>query len=45
MLEENGNISPKDIDLIPIIDDVEEIVEVINEHYTHSLLRPNYKMT
>lgn len=45
MLEQNGNISPKDMDLIPIVDSVEEIVQIINEHYTHSLLRPNYKMS
>lgn len=44
MLEENGNISPKDLDLIPIMDDVEEIVKTINEHYTHSVLRPNFRM-
>jgi len=44
MLEKNGNISADDMDLIPIVDSVEEIVQIINEHYTHSLLRPNYKM-
>lgn len=44
MLEENENISPKDLDLIPIMDDLEEIVETINEHYRHSQLRPNYRM-
>jgi uncharacterized protein (TIGR00730 family) len=44
MLEENQNISEKDLDLIPIIDDVEEVVKIINEHYKHSTLRPNYTM-
>ena len=44
MLEENATISPKDLDLIPIMDDLEEIVETINEHYKHSQLRPNYRM-
>ena len=36
MLEENATISAKDLDLIPIMDDLEEIVETINEHYKHS---------
>ncbi len=44
MLEQNATISPKDLDLIPIVDEVEDIVKIINEHYTHSLLRPNYRM-
>lgn len=44
MLEENHAISEKDLDLIPIIDDVEEVVKIINEHYKHSSLRPNYTM-
>ena len=43
-LKEFGNISEKDLDLIPIIDDVEEVVKIINEHYKHSTLRPNYTM-
>ena len=44
MLQENGNINEKDLDLIPIMDDLEEIVDTINEHYKHSQLRPNYRM-
>lgn len=44
MLEDNQTISEKDLDLIPIMDDIEEIVKTINEHYTHSLLRPNFTM-
>lgn len=44
MLEENATISPKDLDLIPIVDDLQEIVNIINEHYKHSTLRPNYRM-
>jgi uncharacterized protein (TIGR00730 family) len=44
MLEENGTINPEDLDLIPIMDNIEEIIQRINEHYTHSLLRPNFTM-
>ena len=33
MLETYGNISPKDIDLIPIIDDPEEVIKVIHNFY------------
>lgn len=44
MLEQHQNVNPADLDLIPILDDVEEIVDCINEHYSHSILRPNYTM-
>lgn len=44
LLIENGNISPNDIELLPVVDDVEAIIEIINEHYKHSQLRPNYTM-
>lgn len=44
MLEKNNNISPKDLDLIPIVDDIESIIDIINEHYKHSVLRPNFRM-
>ncbi len=44
MLEKNATISAKDLDLIPVLDDIDEIVKTINEHYTHSQLRPNYRM-
>lgn len=47
MLEEFNNISVKDMDLIPITDDPEEIIRIINDFYTgeHSEeLRPNYEL-
>ncbi|MEM7106339.1 MAG: TIGR00730 family Rossman fold protein [Bacteroidota bacterium] len=44
MLDRNGNISPEDLDLLPIIDDEEEITEYINAFYDTSKLRPNYRM-
>ena len=46
MLEKEGNISPKDIDLIPIVDDPDEIMQIINEFYEVRAreLSPNYKL-
>ena len=47
MLGNHGNISPKDLDLIPITDDIEEVVNIINEFYEGdrpSRLRPNYEL-
>ena len=41
MLEKFANISPKDMDLIPIIDEPQEIIDVINEFYSHESLSPN----
>lgn len=47
MLEQEHNISPDDLDLIPITDDPEEIVKIINDFYSdeslHSL-KPNYEL-
>jgi uncharacterized protein (TIGR00730 family) len=47
MLEKAGNISSKDMDLIPLTDDVEEVVNIINDFYseekTHKL-QPNYEL-
>lgn len=34
MLEEHGNISPKDLDLIPITDDPDEVVKIILDFYS-----------
>lgn len=41
-----GNISPKDLDLIPIVDDPQEVVEIINEFYSadNQHLAPNYEL-
>ena len=46
MLDQYNNISPKDMDLIPIMDDPDEIVKYINDFYSGEdhLLEPNYTM-
>jgi len=47
MLEQQGNISPKDIDMIPIIDDPKEIVGIIENFYSEkeaNILEPNYEL-
>jgi uncharacterized protein (TIGR00730 family) len=47
MLEQFGTISPKDMDLLPVTDDIEEVVKIINEFYkedgTHTL-EPNLEL-
>lgn len=42
MGEENGNISPEDLDLIELVDTAEEAVESIDAFYSHYLLKPNF---
>lgn len=39
-------ISPKDMDLIPMTDDIEEVIGIINEFYADKqhILQPNYEM-
>jgi len=48
MLHEHGNISPKDLDLIPITDSIDEVMQVINDFYTNEghtgALEPNYTL-
>jgi len=46
MLDKFGNISPGDIDLIPIVDNVEDIVKIISDFYGTSAneLKPNYQL-
>jgi hypothetical protein len=45
MLEEENNIKAEDLDLIPITDDPEEVVAIINAFYdTQHKLRPNYEL-
>jgi uncharacterized protein (TIGR00730 family) len=47
MLQQAGNISPKDMNLLPITDDVEEVVKIINEFYAEEAphkLEPNYEL-
>lgn len=42
MLEKYINISPKDLDLIHLTDEVDEVVKIIDEFYANSKLRPNF---
>ena len=46
MLEEHQNISPEDLDLLPITDDPQEVVQIINDFYTTKgeELKPNYEL-
>lgn len=46
MLEQYANISPQDLDLIPITDDPTEALRIINEFYKESghNLGPNYEL-
>jgi hypothetical protein len=42
MCEKEGNIHPDDLALIKITDDIEEIVEIFNTHYSSSSLKPTF---
>ncbi|MDG2449602.1 MAG: LOG family protein, partial [Saprospiraceae bacterium] len=45
MLENNGNVSAKDMDLIPVVDDPEEVINIIHNFYdvdNIGELTPNY---
>jgi uncharacterized protein (TIGR00730 family) len=47
MLEKFGNIGAKDINLLPITDDIEEVVNYINDFYAEDgghTLKPNYEL-
>lgn len=47
MGEQEGNINPIDMDLIPSTDDIEEVVQIINDYYEGEKqvrLRPNYEL-
>ncbi|MBL0006334.1 MAG: TIGR00730 family Rossman fold protein [Saprospiraceae bacterium] len=46
MLEKENNIHPADLDLIPIMDDPDEVVKYINDFYAQrdDLLSPNYTL-
>jgi len=37
-----NNISPGDLDMIKVFDTADEVVEYINEFYTHNKLQPNF---
>ncbi len=42
MLETEHNLSPGDLDLIKIFDTPDEVVNYIDDFYTHNKLEPNY---
>jgi hypothetical protein len=42
MLEQEGNISPGDLEMIMIYDTSEEVIEHFREFYTHNKLGPNF---
>lgn len=46
MLEQEHNINPEDLDLMPIIDDPDEVVQYINKYYADrdNQLIPNYTL-
>jgi len=47
MLEKFGNISPRDMDLIPMVDTPEEVAQIVNAFYSEGAnhdLEPNYKL-
>ena len=46
MLEEFGNISPKDMDLIPVVDSPKEVIKIIHDFYSDDkhLIEPNLRL-
>jgi hypothetical protein len=42
MCEKEGNIHPDDLALIKITDDIDEIVDIFNTHYSSSSLKPTF---
>ena len=42
MLEEEHNVSPKDLDLVKIVDTADEAVKHIVDFYSKYLLKPNF---
>jgi uncharacterized protein (TIGR00730 family) len=42
MLEDEANISPKDLELFRVVDTAEEAVDIINNFYSKYLLSPNF---
>lgn len=46
MLDKYGNISPKDMDMLPITDDVDEVVQIVEDFYDKGkhTIEPNYDM-
>ncbi len=46
MLEQEHNINPADLDLLPIVDTPDEVIHIINGFYEtrHGALEPNYEL-
>ncbi len=46
LCDEFKTVSPKDMDLVPVTDDIEEVIRIVNEFYADKkhLLQPNYEM-
>lgn len=46
MLEKEHNISPKDLELLPIVEEPEEVIKIVNDFYTQKSgeLLPNYQL-
>jgi len=42
LLDQNGNISPKDMDLIHLVDSEDEVVDILNAFYNEYDLSPNF---
>ena len=42
LLEANGNISPKDLDLIHIVDSADEVIDILDGFYANHKLSPNF---
>lgn len=42
MLGKDGNISPKDMDLIQVVDNADDAVAIINNFYAQTTLKPNF---
>lgn len=42
VLNKEHNISPEDLDLMPVTDSIEEVSQIINDFYNQSALKPNF---
>jgi uncharacterized protein (TIGR00730 family) len=49
VLEQEHNINPEDLNLLPITDDIEEVIKIIEDFYNdpnnpYNVLKPNYEL-
>lgn len=42
LLDSSNNISPKDLDLVHLVDTEEEVITILNEFYNEYKLSPNF---